>query len=134
MSLFGSASRLAAWAGVCPGNDESAGKRRSGRTTAGNVYLKTALGEAVHAASRAKGGYLRDKFYRLKNRHGHKRAAMAIAHKVLIAVYHILSGGTSYNDLGDAYLDQLSNRHLTHSLPRRLERLGYQVTIQPRAA
>jgi len=66
MSVFGSASQAASWAGVCPGNDESAGKRRSGRTSPGNIYLKTALVEAANAAARAKGTYLREKFYRLK--------------------------------------------------------------------
>jgi transposase len=131
MSVFGSVSQLASWVGVCPGNNESAGKRHSGRITPGNVYLKTALVEAAHAASRAKGTYLREKFYRLKARRGHKRAAVAIAHKILVAIYHMLSHQVSYNDLGDAYLDRLSKTQLTRNLTRRLERLGYQVILQP---
>jgi transposase len=133
MSVFGSVARVASWAGVCPGNYESAGKRQSGRTTKGNVYLKTALVEAANAAARAKGTYLREKFFRLKARSGHKRAAMAVAHKILVAAYHMLSDQVSYNDLGDAYLDQLSKRSLTRNLVRRLERLDYNVKLQDAA-
>ena len=133
MSVFGSVSQVVSWAGVCPGNHESAGKRQSGRTTKGNVYLKTALVEAANAAARAKGTYLREKFFRLKARRGHKRAAMAVAHKILVAAYHMLSEQVSYNDLGDAYLDQLSKKHLTRTLVRRLERLGYSVKLEQNA-
>src|SRR6516164_10592087 len=91
MSVFQSVSQLASWAGVCPGNNESAGKRKSSRIPKGNMYLKTALVEAANAAARAKGTYLRDKFYRLKARRGYKRAAVAIAHKILLSIYHMLS-------------------------------------------
>jgi len=90
MTVFQSAAQLASWAGVCPGNNESAGKRKSSRIPKGNVYLKTALVEAANAAARAKGTYLRDKFYRLKARRGYKRAVMAVAHKILTAIYHML--------------------------------------------
>src|SRR2546427_7404771 len=91
MSVFGSVSQLASWAGVCPGNNESAGKRKSSRIPKGNVYLKTALVEAANAAAQAKGTYLRDKFYRLQARRGYKRAAVAVAHKILVAIYHMFS-------------------------------------------
>jgi len=101
MSVFESVSQLCSWAGICPGNNESAGKRKSSRIPKGNVYLKTCLVEAAHAAARAKGTYLRDKFYRLKARRGYKRAAVAIAHKILVAIYHIFSQQLAYNDLGD---------------------------------
>jgi transposase len=131
MSVFASVSQLASWAGLCPGNNESAGKRKSSRIPKGNVYLKTALVEAANAAARAKGTYLRDKFYRLKARRGYKRAAVAIAHKILVAVYHMLSDQVSYNDLGDLYLDKLNKSHLTRNLVHRLERLGYSVTLTP---
>src|SRR3982074_1920171 len=87
MSVFGNVSQLASWAGICPGNNESAGKRRSSRIPKGNVYLKTALVEAANSAAKAKGTYLRDKFYRLKARRGYKRAAVAVAHKILVAIY-----------------------------------------------
>ena len=113
MSVFESVSQLASWAGVCPGTNESAGKRKSCRVPKGNVYLKTGLVEAANAASRAKGTYLRDKFYRLKARRGYKRATMAVAHKILVAIYHMLSQQVSYNDLGDLYLDKLNKNHLT---------------------
>ena len=131
MSVFGSVSQVVSWAGVCPGNHESAGKRQSGRTTKGNVYLKTALVEAANAAARAKDTYLREKFFRLKARRGYKRAAVAIAHKILVAIYHMLSQQVSYNDLGDLYLDKLNKHHLTRNLVHRLERLGYTVTLTP---
>ena len=136
MSVFQSVSQLASWAGVCPGNNESAGKRKSSRIPKGNVYLKTALVEAANSAAKAKGTYLRDKFYRLKARRGYKRAAVAIAHKILLAIYHMLSQQVSYNDLGDLYLDKLNKNHLTRNLVHRLERLGYAVTLtaQPQAA
>ena len=136
MSVFETVSQLASWAGVCPGNNESAGKRKSSRIPKGNVYLKTALVEAANSAARAKGTYLRDKFYRLKARRGYKRAAVAIAHKILVAIYHMLSRNVSYNDLGDLYLDKLNKHHLTRNLVHRLERLGYSVTLtlQPTTA
>jgi len=129
MSVFESVSQLASWAGVCPGNNESAGKRKSSRIPKGNVYLKTALVEAANSAAKAKGTYLRDKFYRLKARRGYKRAAVAIAHKILAAIYHMLSQQVSYHDLGDLYLDKLNKHHLTRNLVHRLERLGYAVTL-----
>ena len=129
MSVFESVSQLASWAGVCSGNNESAGKRKSSRIPKGNVYLKTALVEAAHSAAKTKGTYLRDKFYRLKARRGYKRAAVAIAHKILVAIYHMLSQQVSYNDLGDLYLDNLNKHHLTRNLVHRLERLGYAVTL-----
>jgi transposase len=131
MTVFQSVSQLASWAGVCPGNNESAGKRKSTRIPKGNVYLKTALVEAANAAARTKGTYLRDKFYRLKARRGYKRAAVAIAHKVLVSIYHMFSQQVSYNDLGDLYLDKLNKNHLTRNLVHRLERLGYSVTLTP---
>jgi transposase len=132
MSVFQTVTQLTSWAGVCPGNNESAGKRKSSRIHKGNVYLKTALVEAANAAAKAKGTYLRDKFYRLKARRGYKHATVAVAHKILVAIYHMLSQNVSYNDLGDLYLDKLNKHHLTRNLIHRLERLGYSVTLAPR--
>ena len=131
MSVFQSVSQLASWAGVCPGNNESAGKRKSSPIPKGNMYLKTALVETAHAAARTKGSYLRDKFYRLKARRGYKRAAVAIGHKILVSIYHMASQNVSYNDLGDLYLDKLNKNHLTRNLVHRLERLCYSVTLAP---
>jgi transposase len=129
MTVFHSPRHLAAWAGVAPGNNESAGKRRPAKVRKGNVHLQTALVEAAGAAARKKGSYLKDKFFRLKARRGYKRAAMAIAHKILIAAYHMLSTGAPYRDLGDAYLDHLDKTRVAANLVNRLKRLGYQVTI-----
>jgi transposase len=134
MSVFTNVSHLASWAGVCPGNNESAGKRRSSRVPRGNVYLKAALVEAANASARAKGTYLRDKFFRLKARRGYKRAVVAVGHKILVSIYHMLSQQVSYNDLGDLYLDKLNKHHLTRNLVHRLERLGFAVTLELKAA
>jgi transposase len=134
MSAFKSGAHLAAWAGVCPGNNESAGQRKSSQTRKGNLYLKTALVEAALAASRKAGSYLKDKFFRLKARRGYKRAAMAIAHKILTVAYQILSTGAEYKELGEAYLDQLDQRRVVSNLVRRIERLGYSVMVAPAEA
>jgi transposase len=130
MTVFHGPAQLASWAGVCPGNNESAGKRSSGRTRKGNIFLKTALIEAAVGASRKKGSYLKDKYWKLKSRRGPKRAAMAVAHKILIAVYHMLSTGASYRDLGDAFLDRLDTSRTVNALKRRIERLGYAVRLE----
>lgn len=129
MSVFSGPGHLASWAGVCPGNDESAGKRRSGRSRKGNVHLRSTLVEAAGAAIRTKGTYLRDKYYRLKARRGHKRATFAIAHKLLNAAFQILSNQVPYKDLGETYLDRADEKRVARNLVRRLERLGYRVTV-----
>jgi len=134
MSVFLSAKHLASWAGLCPGNYESAGKHKRGNSRKGNVHLSTALVGAAVSASRTKGTYLKDKYFRLKARRGGMRAAVAIAHRILIAAYHMLSTGESYRDLGDAYLDQLEEKRTANHLVRRLERLGYAVAIERKAA
>jgi transposase len=134
MSVFKTEHRLASWAGVCPGNNESAGRRLSGRTRKGNVHLRTALVEASMSAVRKKGSYLRSKYYRLKSRMGVKQAAVAIAHKILIAAFRILADGTLYRDLGEAYLDTVRKERSTHQLVRRLEALGFQVELKPATA
>lgn len=130
MSVFLSAYHLASWAGVCPGNHESAGKQKSGRARKGNVHLRTLLVGAAISAGHAKGSYLKDKYYRLKARRGALRAALAIAHKILVAAYHMLAKWLAYRDLGAAYLDQIGQRRTVANLQRRLERLGYHVTLQ----
>jgi len=134
MKVFENVSHLASWAGISPGNNESAGKRKSSRIPKGNVYLKTGLVEAATAAARTKGTYLPDKFYRLKAGLGYKRAVVAVAHKILVAIYHMLSHRVCYNELGDLYLDKLNKHHLTRNLVHRLERLGYTVKLEQKAA
>ncbi len=100
MSVFLSVYHLAAWAGVCPGNHESAGKQKSGRARKGNVHLRTMLVGAAISAARTKGSYLKDKFHRLKARRGAMRAALAIAHKILVAAYHMLRRRPKIADFG----------------------------------
>jgi len=134
MSVFGTAERAASWAGLCPGNHESAGKRLSGKKRKGNLFLTINLVEAATAATRAKGTYLKDKFYRLKARRGYKRAAVAIAHKILVSAFHMLSTGTPYHELGDTYLDKMDKNRVAANLVRRLQRLGYEVVVKPKAA
>jgi transposase len=129
MSVFHSARHLAAWAGVSPGNNESAGKKKNGQARKGNIHLTTALYDAGRSASQAKGTYLKDKFYRLKARRGYNRAAIAIGHKILLAAYHMLSKGVDYKELGEAYLDHLDKTKVAGNLVRRLQRLGYEVTV-----
>lgn len=136
MSVFDGAPQLASWAGVCPGSCESAGKNKTGKLRKGNRHLTTALVEAAQAAVKKKHSYLRAKFHRLKARRGYKRALIAIAHKILLAAFHILRDGLDYKDLGPAYLDQLTEKRTVRGLVGRLERLGYAVTfekVQPAA-
>jgi transposase len=132
MSVFVSVHHLAAWAGLCPGSYESAGKHKSVAARKGNVHLRTILVGAAMAAKNTKGSYYKDKYHRLKARRGAKRAALAIAHKILVAIYHMLSRGVGYCELGEAYLDQLDQNRTAANLKRRLERLGYVVSIQPK--
>jgi len=134
MKVFRAAAALAAWAGICPGNNESAGKNRSVKARKGNVHLRTTLVEAAHAARNTKGTYLRDKYFRLKARRGANRAIVAIGHKILIAAYEILSTKRPYKDLTETYLDRLDEQRVTNNLTRRLERLGYHVTLAKAAA
>ena len=134
MNVFGAPEKVAAWAGVSPGNNESAGKRKGGRSRKGNIHLTTALVQAAHAASRQKGSYLRDKFWRLKARRGPKRAALAVGRKILIAGFHMLKTGADYKDLGDAFLDSIDETIVVTNLVRRIERLGFKVTFERNAA
>ena len=133
MSVFVSVYHLSAWAGVCPGNHESAGRQKSGRARKGNIHLRAILVGAAISASRTKGSYLKDKFHRLKARRGALRAALAIAHKILVSAYHMLAKNSPYRDLGEAYLDQIGQSRTVANLKRRLERLGYRVILEPSA-
>jgi transposase len=134
MAAFGTARRLAAWAGVCPANHESAGRQTRRGTRKGNPHLKAMLMTAAISAARTKGTYLRDKFHRLKARMGSKKAAMAIAHKILVAVFHILQRAVAFTDLGAGYLDGLDKHRTAKRLVRRLGALGYEVMLRPKTA
>lgn len=134
LTPFATAAHLASWAGVCPGNNESAGKRRSGRTRKGNQWLRSALIQMAWAASRTKNTYLSAHFHRLSVRRGAKRAAVALSHSLLVIVYNVLTRRTPYQDLGPDYLDRRNEERLTRRLIARLERLGHKVTVEPRNA
>jgi transposase len=131
MSVFLSAQHLAAWAGVCPGSHQTGGKRKAVAARKGNMHLRTTLFAAASSAARTKGTYLKDKYYRLKARRGAMRAMLAVAHKMLIAAYHMLATRVPYQELGAAYLDRIDQSRTVANLKRRIERLGYSVTIQP---
>jgi transposase len=134
MSRFPTAAHAASWAGVAPGKNESAGKNRSGKTTKGNTYLKTALTQAAHTVGRSKDNYLSAQYRRLASRRGKKRAAIAVAHSILVIAYHLLKNGTVYTDLGADYFEQRNEQQVQKQLVKRLEKLGYKVTIEPLAA
>jgi transposase len=130
MSRFPTAAHLCSWARVCPGNDESAGKRRSGRTGHANRWLRAALTQAAHAAARKRGSYFHAQYARLGARRGKKRATIAVAHSLLTTIYHMLARGTEYEDLGDLHFDRRDASRVQHRLVQRLEGLGFRVTLE----
>ncbi len=134
MDRFPSAKHLASWAGMCPGNNESAGKRRSGQTTKGSKYLRTALVEAAWAATRAKGTYLQAQYQRLVKRMPKKKALVAVGHTMLVIGYHLLSRRVAYADLGSDYVDRQHIERQRRRLVERLAALGVKVTIEEAAA
>jgi transposase len=131
MSRFPNAAHLSSWAGLAPGKNESAGFNRSAKTNKANRYLKSALVEAAQAVGRNGQSYLTAQFARLATRRGKKRAAIAVAHSILVIAYHILRDGTVFQDLGVAYFDQRKAANVQQQLVKRLERLGFQVDLQP---
>ena len=134
MGAFPSAGHLASWAGMCSGNNQSAGKRRSGRCTHGNRWLRQMLVQAAWAASHTKGTYLAAQYRRLAKRRGRKRALVAVGHTLLGIIYHVLQRGTTYAELGPDFLDRLEPERLTRQLVKRLEALGHKVTLEPNHA
>lgn len=132
MDQFPSAEHLASWGGICPGNEESAGKRKRTRMKSGNAWLRRALAEAAWAAAHSKESYLGAQYRRLAARRGKKRALMAVAHTILTIIYHMLKDNRPYCDLGPDYFDKLNGRHLERYLVKRLESLGYDVALSPR--
>jgi transposase len=135
MRRFSSAGQLASWAGLCPGNNESAGKHRSGRTRTGSKWLRTALVQAANAAARSKGTYLAAHYARVKGRRGHKKAVVAVAHSILVIAWHLLTREQPYSDLGtDYFLQRQSSDAYKNRLVRQLERMGHKVTLEPSQA
>jgi transposase len=131
LTRFPTAHHLASWAGVCPGNNESAGKRKSGQTRKGSRWLRQVLVEAAQAAARSKHTSLGAQYRRLALRRGAKKAIMAVAHSLLLIVYYVLTRHEPYRDLGANFFDERDREAVQRRLVRRLERLGYQVALQP---
>jgi transposase len=134
MSVFPSAAQLASWAGQCPGNDQSAGKRRSGRTRKGSKWLDDALKDAAMAAIRTNDSYLQAQYQRLRPRVGHGRALGAVKHSIICACWHMLTTGETYRDLGGDYFRRRDPERQTKRLVAQLERLGHTVTLEKAAA
>jgi len=133
MTRFPSAKHLASWAGMCPGHDESGGKRLSGKTRKGSRWRRQVLVEAAHVAAKTKQTYLAAQYQRMAARRGKKRALMALGHTILTIVYHVLTRKQPYQDVGAADFDTRDQRRIEHRWVRRLERLGYRVSLQPNA-
>ena len=131
MTRFPSAKHLASWAGLCPGNHESAGKRRSGKTRKGSRWLRQALTEAAHGAAHTKKTYLAALYHRIAARRGRKKAVIAVAHAILVIVYHLLTRHEPYRELGANYFDERERQDVERRLVRRLQGLGYDVILQP---
>lgn len=135
LGRFPTAGHLASWAGMCPGNNESAGKRKTGKTRKGNSALRVALVEAANAASRKKNSYLQVQYRRLVARRGKKKAAVAVGHTILVIAYHLITNKESfYQDLGAHYFDERDKQRVERRLVHRLEALGYAVSLQSAAA
>ena len=130
MRPFPTHQHMASWAGACPGNEESAGKRRRGRITPGNRWLKRSLVQAAWAASPSKHTYLASQYRRLAGRRGQKRALVAVGHSILVIFYHMLKQGTTYAELGGDFFDRLEPERLTRYYVKRLKDLGHKVTLE----
>jgi transposase len=134
MSRFPTAGHLASWAGMCPGNNESAGKHRSGHTRHGSKWLRKALIEAGQAAGRSKNTYLSAQYAQIRGRRGPQRAAVAVGHSILVITWHLLSTGEVYDDLGADYFDKQQNTEIRQRrLVKQLEAMGHKVTLEPAA-
>jgi transposase len=134
LSPFPTHQHLASWSGICPGNEESAGKRRRQRITPGNRWLKRTLVQAAWAASHTKNTYLASQYRRLAGRRGRKRALVAVAHSMLVIFYHMLKSGGSYTDLGGDFFNRLEPERLRRYYIKRLQSLGHKVTLETNAA
>jgi transposase len=134
MKPFPSDEHLSSWAGMCPGNEESAGKRRRRRITPGNRWLKRTLTQAAWAASHTKNTYLASQYRRVAGHRGRKRALIAVGHSMLVIFYHMIRSGATYAELGGDFFDRLEPERLTRYYVKRLERLGHKVTLETSVA
>ncbi len=131
MERFPTHRHLASWAGLCPGNNESAGKRKRGKTRKGDLWLRRYTIEMAMAASRSKGTYLNALYHRLVRRKGHKKAIVAVAHTILVIIYHVLKHRAPYRELGADYFDKLNITYIKRHHVTRLESLGFKVILEP---
>ena len=131
MSCFPTDGHAASWAGLCPGNNESAGKRKSGKTRKGDRWLRRYLIQAAWAATRKKGSYLSALYHRLVVRRGKKKAIVAVAHRLLVIIYHMLKDQTSYRELGSDHFNRLNTAYIQRHHVKRLESLGFKVILEP---
>jgi transposase len=129
MSQFPTAASLCKWAGMCPGNNESAGKKKSGKTPKGDKYIRATLVEAAWAASRTKGTFFSERFARLSPRRGGKKALVAVGHSILTAIHYVLSTGGRFKDLGDRYVPERTEKKRRDYLKSELKKLGYEVVL-----
>ncbi|RJX25117.1 MAG: IS110 family transposase [Dethiobacter sp.] len=134
MDRFPSAAHLASWAGMSPGSNESAGKRKSGKTTKGNKHLRSTLVQCARAASRSKETYLSAQYHRIAARRGGNRAAVAVGHSILVIAYHILKNRQPYHDLGANYFDERKSAAVLKSAVKRIQALGYTVIVEEKVA
>ena len=130
MTLFPTSKHLASWAGICPGNNQSASKHKGGKASRGSLWLKSALVEAAQAASHTN-TYLSAQYHRITARRGKKKAVVAVAHRILVIVYHLLKHNLPYKDLGRHYFDERQRQALEKRLVHRLQDIGYKVTLDP---
>jgi transposase len=130
LKQFEDAAHLASWAGMCPGNNESGGKRKSGRTRKGSAWLRRALVEAAHGAARTKDKYFKNLYHRLAGRRGKKRAIVAVGHSLLVTGYYMITRGQDYEDLGANYFDERNKEMVKRQAVKRLEKLGFQVELK----
>lgn len=128
---FGQAQQLASWAGMCPGNNESAGKRKSGKTRKGSKWLRRALIEAAHGAAHTKKSYYKGLYHRLAARRGKQRAAVAVGHSLLVTGYYLITRHQTYADLGENYFDERDREQVKRRMVKRLEKLGFRVSVTP---
>jgi transposase len=131
MERFPTHRHLASWTGLCPGNNESAGKRKKGKTRKGDLWFRRYAIEMALAASRTKGTYLNALYHRLVRRKGHKKAIVAVAHAILVIIYHVLKHTVPYRELGADYFDKLNVTYIKRHHVRRLESLGFKVILEP---
>jgi len=130
MIIFSTDSHISSWAGMSPGNNESAGKRKSGKTTKGNKSLRSTLVISAHSAARTKNTYLSAQYRRIASRRGGNRAAVAVGHSILVSAYHILKKREPYKELGSDYFDQRKKDSVVNIAVKRLKALGYKVTLE----